>query len=221
MTRVVCVSDLHENLPEIPECDLLCIAGDITFGLYGDLAAQQGFIVGPFCEWAESVPAKHIAVVAGNHDQNIERWGWPVASASMVYLEDEGVELGGLKVWGTPWQPYFFSWAFNAPERGGEAFLKHKFDLIPDDTDIVICHGPPYGYGDQFGNPNVADRSGQPKVGSRAMTQRLREVQPRLMVCGHIHSGRGIYKLGETTVVNAALVDNEYRMVHEPIVIDL
>jgi Icc-related predicted phosphoesterase len=91
----------------------------------------------------------------------------------------------------------------------GEAFLAEKFALIPDDTDIVICHGPPRGYGDHTGRAD-----GQPHAGSTALTEVLERIQPRLMVCGHIHSGYGRYQLGETEVVNAALVDNDYRPVN-------
>jgi Icc-related predicted phosphoesterase len=124
-------------------------------------------------------------------------------------------------LWGTPWQPYFFDWAFNAPERYGEEFLNEKFQKIPRNTDIVICHGPPHGYGDRVGDPNVSDRTGQPQAGSRALTDRLSVLQPRLMVCGHIHSGRGIYQLGSTKVVNASLVNNKYEAVYEPVIVDL
>jgi hypothetical protein len=30
MTRIVCTADLHEHLIDIPECDLLLIAGDVS-----------------------------------------------------------------------------------------------------------------------------------------------------------------------------------------------
>lgn len=223
--KVVAVSDLHENLPVVPECDLLTIAGDISYAFKGDLVAKQKFLVGPFKNWLEGVPAKEIVLVAGNHDQSIERWGFPPDVKLQVprchYLQDEGIELLGVKIWGTPWQPYFYDWAFNAPERNGEDFLAAKFSLIPDDTDIVVCHGPPFGYGDQVGNPHVEDRSGQPRVGSQSMTDALQRVQPPLMVCGHIHSGYGRYQLGDTEVVNAALVNNQYEPVNPLIEIDL
>lgn len=225
MTKIVCVSDLHQNLPEIPECDLLCIAGDLTFGFKGHLLDQRAWLVNEFADWVKRVPAKEVAVVAGNHDQCVEAYGWP-EGIDCQYLQDSGARLCGLNVWGTPWQPWFYNWAFNAPERNGEEFLAEKFALIPPDTDIVICHGPPRGYGDQVGDPNDPYREGQPHVGSQAMTDRLREVQPRLMVCGHIHSGYGQYRLGHgrlahTQIVNCALVNNQYRPVNPLIEVTL
>lgn len=232
--RVACVSDLHENLIDIPPCDLLLIAGDISYAFKGDLATKQRFLLGPFKDWYKEVPAADVVVVAGNHDQSIEQWGWPADLAEfehLHYLQDEGIELHGLRLWGTPWQPWFYSWAFNAPRLGGEEFLAERFGLIPDDTDIVICHGPPKNLGDGVGS----ERPGQPHVGSTALLSALRRVQPRLAVVGHIHSGHGHYRLAvddptdywEGTpprvvdVVNAAIVDENYRAVNAPIVLDL
>jgi Icc-related predicted phosphoesterase len=215
MTRIVCTADLHENLIDIPECDLLLIAGDISFAFKGDLDTQDAFLAGDFKRWLDRVPAAEVVLVAGNHDQSIEARGLP-AGLRCHYLEDAGTEHFGLKIWGTPWQPWFHDWAFNAPRRHGERFLAAKFEQIPADTDIVVCHGPPRGYGD-FN----AGADGQPNVGSTALTEAIEHIQPSLVVCGHIHSGHGRYRLGATEIINAALVDNEYRLVNELIEITL
>ena len=215
MTRIVCTADLHENLIEIPDCDVLLIAGDVSFAFKGDLAAKQAFLAGPFSGWLDRVPAAEIVLVAGNHDQSIEAWGLP-PGLRCHYLEDEGTELFGLRIWGTPWQPWFYDWAFNAPRRHGERFLASKFELIPADTQILICHGPPRGYGDQTGRSD-----GQPHVGSTALTEAIERIQPPLVVCGHIHSGYGRYRLGGTEIVNAAYVDNDYRPANAVVELEL
>ena len=215
MTEIVCIADLHEHLVAVPTCDLLVIAGDVSFAAKGDLRTKHAFLMGPFKDWLEDVPAEEIVLVAGNHDQSIEAWGIP-DGLRCHYLEDDGIELFDLRLWGTPWQPWFLDWAFNAPRRYGEAFLASKFDLIPDATDIVVGHGPPRGYGDGASRP-----SGDEHVGSTAMTEALQRVQPRLMVCGHIHSAYGSYRLGDTEVVNAALVDDGYRPVNGVVQIEL
>jgi Icc-related predicted phosphoesterase len=181
----------------------------------GRSGAKQAFLVGAFKEWLESVPTAAVVLVAGNHDQSIQAWGLP-GGLRCHYLEDSGADLFGLKLWGTPWQPWFNDWAFNAPRRYSEAFLASKFELIPADADIVICHGPPRGFGDHDGSEDE-----QSNVGSTALTQALERVQPRLAVCGHIHSGYGRYRLGAPEVVNASRVDNAYRPVHDPIEITL
>jgi Icc-related predicted phosphoesterase len=215
MVRIACAADLHEHLVEVPACDLLVIAGDLSYAFKGDLPSKRRFLVNEFKAWLDEIPAAEVVLVAGNHDQSIERWGFP-EGLRCHYLQDEGVELLGLKLWGTPWQPWFHDWAFNAPRRHGEDFLAGKFVAIPGDTDIVICHGPPRGYGDHTGR-----RAGQPHVGSSALTEAIERIQPRLLVCGHIHSGYGRYRLGETEIVNAALVDNDYRLVNPVVDLEL
>ena len=205
MTRIVCISDQHEHLVDIPACELLLIAGDVSFAFKGDLRSKQAFLAGEFKDWLDRVPAEEVVLVAGNHDQSIEAWGMP-DGLRCHYLQDEGIELFGLELWGTPWQPWFYDWAFNAPRRDGESFLADKFERIPADTDIVVAHGPPFGHGDMT-------MRGE-HVGSTAMTETLERVRPRLMVCGHIHPAYGRYRLGETEVINASLVDEEYRPVN-------
>ena len=50
--------------------------------------------------------------------------------------------MEGVKVYGSPWQPWFGGWAFNL-ERGPD--IAAKWALIPDDTDVLLTHGPPAG----------------------------------------------------------------------------
>lgn len=206
--KIICIADQHENLPEIPECDLLINAGDVSFAPFGALAQKHAFLEGRYTDWMRSVPCKESVLVAGNHDQSIQEWGMPASWTD--YLEDNGATYQGLKVWGTPWQPWFGGWAFNAP-RGdrGETFLQAKFAAIPDDTDIIVCHGPPLYVGD-------VNRYGQ-HCGSAALNKRIREVRPQLVVCGHIHHSYGVHDLDGIPVVNAALVDETYELTNEPI----
>lgn len=212
MTSIVCISDLHEHLVDIPACDLLLIAGDVSFAFKGDLTAKQAFLAGEFKHWLDRVPAQEIVLVAGNHDQSIEAHGVP-EGLRCHYLEDAELELFGLRIWGTPWQPWFYDWAFNAPRHNGEEFLASKFAAMPVDTDIVVAHGPPRGYGDLT--------RGAERVGSTAMTRTLERVQPRLMVCGHIHPAYGRYRLGATEIINASLVNEDYHPVNPAIKIEL
>ena len=92
-------------------------------------------------------------------------------------------------------------------------YLASRFEQIPADTDIVVAHGPPRGYGDRT--------SDGAHVGAAAMTATLTRVQPQLMVCGHIHPAYGRYRLGATEIINASLVDNRYQPVNPVVEIQL
>lgn len=208
---VTCVSDTHGALPAaIPECDLLVVAGDFAAGM--GPAQEQGYILGEFSNWLRRAPVTDAVVVAGNHEHCVQRWGWP-RQVPAIYLEDSGVTLQGQKIWGTPWQPWFLDWAFNAPKRDTkEDFLRDKFAMIPDDTDIIVAHTPPWG---------VLDRNSRgKKCGSRALLMRMLEIKPKLLVCGHIHdSGGQTQMVNDTLVVNAACWRQGFD--YDPVVVDI
>ena len=137
--RIVCLSDTH-NLHSafaVPEGDVLVHAGDAT------LRGTREEVVA-FDAWLGTLPHRHKVLVAGNHDWLFERE--PDRARGMItnatYLQDEGVTIDGLAFWGSPWQPWFLSWAFNL-QRG--APLREKWDRIPAATDVLITHGPPHG----------------------------------------------------------------------------
>lgn len=188
--RLVLMSDTHgrELAHPIPPGDALLHAGDLTdVGRAKEIAAVGANLT--------ALPHAHKLVIAGNHDFLFEN-DPPAARAlldGVTYLEDAGAELTGLQVWGSPWQPWFFDWAFNL-KRG--APLAEKWALIPDATDILITHGPPYGIGDRCHDGR--------RVGCRALLERVQTLKPKLHVFGHIHEDRGWWRLGDTLFVNAA-----------------
>lgn len=220
--KVVAISDLHGLLPVIPECDILLIAGDICphfdrpVGGAGDIFGQSYWLRHDFEEWLDNVPAKEVCATWGNHDWIGEKRPDMVPKLRWHLLNDQGAEVLGVKVWGTPWQPYFHGWAFNAPPPlypDGEAFLKKKYDLIPDDTDIIISHGPPRGFGD-------VTHDGRP-TGSEALKDAIMRIKPKLSVAGHIHIGRGVWEIERGNmpkgiIANVCVLDEAYRLVHKP-----
>ncbi|MBS3954998.1 MAG: metallophosphatase domain-containing protein [Methylomicrobium sp.] len=206
--RIVCLSDTHgmTDRIEIPDGDVLVAAGDICLAGYDSELKL-------FDEFMLSLPHKTKFLVAGNHD-------WPIADGvsfyfkrlikNVIYLEDRGVEIDGVKFWGSPWQPEFFNWAFNLP-RGLP--LAQMWSRIPDDTDVLITHTPPYGILDQI-------YSGE-AVGCEDLLHALERIQPKLHIFGHIHEGYGVMERKGTIFVNASICDAGYEPVNAPIVIDL
>jgi Icc-related predicted phosphoesterase len=209
--RVITISDTHERHEEIvlPAGDVLICAGDVTAN--GRLPSLERF-----ARWMNGQPHAHKILIAGNHDFCFEekpalaRQVMREHAPSVHYLQDSGVEIEGLRVWGSPWQPRFYDWAFNL-DRG--APLAEKWALIPDDTDILVTHGPPFGVLD-------LTPAGM-RVGCEALAERLEALRVRLHVFGHIHHSHGVIERGSRMSVNACSCDESYRAVQTPIVVDL
>jgi Icc-related predicted phosphoesterase len=187
---IVCVSDTHghHDATDVPAGDVLIHAGDLTmFGTPDEVDA--------FDAWLGNLPHRHKVVVAGNHDWCFQRSPAEARRrlTNAIYLEDESAEVAGLKVYGSPWQPWFLDWAFNL-QRGPE--LAAKWALIPADTDVLVTHGPPEGIGDLTRHWY--------HVGDADLLERVQEVKPKLHVFGHIHEAGGVYPVGDTLFVNAA-----------------
>lgn len=129
----------------------------------------------------------------------------------VFYLENESVDIEGVKVWGSPFSPTFGrDWAFNV-DRGEDA--AKLWSTIPTDTNIVITHGPMYGTLD------VAYNSGLP-VGCEDLYDRLQIVKPDLHFCGHVHEGYGYKQVGDMYSFNGASVSLEYQYKNKPISFD-
>jgi hypothetical protein len=205
---VVALSDQHGYLPKIPPCDLLLIAGDNCPVVNHDLIYQAQWLRGEFRDWLDRVPARKTVFIAGNHDLVFERMPFALPPGyPATYLQDSGIEWQGLKIWGTPWQPWFFDWAFNLDEPA----LERKWALIPQGTDLLLVHGPPFGYGD-----GIPEAGGVRHEGSPSLLKRIEAIKPKLVVCGHIHEGRGQWRIGDTVLANVTLVDAKYQRVYQP-----
>ena len=219
MTKFCCISDTHSMHDEIkiPECDFILHAGDFTnIGEVVDILS--------FNTWAgkQKVP---VICIAGNHDRSFQL-DPPVKEllTNVIYLEDSVTFIHHaekiFKVYGSPWTPWFGGeyWAFNA-HRGEE--IKAKWDLIPDDTDILITHGPAYGQVDY-----VQKRPSQlHSVGCQDLLDRIKKLKNlKLHVGGHLHlcGGQQSGKFGMQTIfVNASVCNESYNPINPILVIDL
>ncbi|KAF9108508.1 hypothetical protein BGX27_008326 [Mortierella sp. AM989] len=131
----------------------------------------------------------------------------------------------GYKIWGSPWQPEFFNWAFNE-ERGK---LHKIWELIPTDTNILITHGPPKYYGD------IVPENNNINAGCMELLQRMNSVRPLYHIFGHIHQGYGVSQINwppvttandkqailPTVCINASTCTVKYRPTNMPIIVDL
>ena len=205
--RLVLLSDTHNRCEgmEVPDGDLLLHAGDLTGrGTLPEIERANA--------WLASLPHPRKVVVAGNHDFAFERAPAEARARldAATYLEDGETEVGGLRIWGSPWQPRFRDWAFNLPR--GPA-LAAVWARIPEGIDVLLVHGPPAG---------VLDRTASgAAVGCRELRAAVERVRPRLCVFGHIHEGYGTLRADGTLFVNASNCDVAYRPVNPPQVVEL
>ena len=199
--KIDCTSDLHGYFPFLVKGDLLIIAGDLT-------ASDTLLQYERFEEWLKCLHGyKHIVIIAGNHDGKIQKGYRLKLPENAHYLQDSGIEIEGFKIWGSPWTPTFYNWHF-MKERGAE--IKERWDLIPDDTDILVTHGPAKGMLDYgFGCEELRN----------TIDERLKSL--KLHVCGHIHESYGYQKDGECFFVNASMMNAKYRPYNKPIMVYL
>ena len=221
--KITLISDTHTRHHEItndlPGGDLLIHSGDLMN------SGRNIEDIKSFCKWFNSLDQyTHKVFIAGNHDrmfqEDPERAMEIVNSyKNITYLQDSWVEVGDdnekCKIYGSPWQPWFYDWAFNLPRLGTE--LQEKWNMIPEDTDVLITHSPPNGYGDLVNNwrqPNT-------HVGCECLINRIGEINPLVNVFGHIHEGYGVELGNKTLFVNASICNPGYSPINKPIIIDL
>lgn len=214
--KITLISDTHgkhnQLNKDLPGGDLLLHAGDFMNGGYEFQEATD------FLEWFDKIDNYTDKIfIAGNHDrlfENIPHWvennlpKYP----TIEYLQDESwvdyydghngdYPEDNLRIYGSPWQPEFYNWAFNLPRNGDK--MKAYWDAIPDNTDILITHGPPYGHLDIPGGQSV-------RVGCEMLRYRVDQIKPKIHVFGHIHGGYGHYYNGHTHFFNASVLNERY-----------
>jgi len=213
------VRDFNNWLAQLPHKYKIVIAGnhELSFdpSLRGNgLSGRSGHLGDSPLHISQKMlytPTKESVDLQNIEDQETNSSQIKKELTNCIYLEDSATQVFGLTVYGTPWQPEFGGWAFNL-ERG-ESCLQ-KWDMIPDNTDILVTHSPPLGFGDLC------------ITGSRAGCVELlktvqHRVKPRYHVYGHIHEGYGIRSDGRVVYVNASTCDINYTPCNPPVVFDV
>lgn len=226
--RLVCISDTHNQhgkLVSIPEGDVLIHAGDWT-----GTGTQKQVI--SFIRWFAKQPHKNKVLIAGNHEITLDteryqkNWSkfhkmplpshhikeYVLREEGIHYLEDQSIEIEGFTFYGSPITPSFGGWGFNVGR--GEPIRK-VWSTIPKNTDVLITHGPPFGYGDKL---DIGERVGCPDL----LHEISNRIKPKVHIFGHIHEGYGTYDLEcGTKLINASICNEGYLITNKPIVYNL
>jgi len=200
--RLLHLSDTHSKhrlLHDLPAADIIIHSGDISW-------AGKPEEVLDFIQWFRDLNYKYKLFIAGNHDfclegkkrETIQRY----LPQNCFYLFDSSVTIEGLKFWGIP---YFIS-----DELRGN--FRQIVELIPPDTDVLITHRPPFG---------ILDSDSRTTYGCPDLLEAVMKLSPRYHLFGHIHNAYGIQKSDGTTFVNTSLLNDDYQLTNEPVLLDV
>lgn len=209
--KILHISDTHQNFPkDLPEADVLVHTGDYSFLHKYATEGPQLKELKEFNEYLGSISHKYgiILFTPGNHDfifqNNLELAKETLTNATL--LLDSGIEIDGIKFYGTPSQPIFFDWAFNHIDEVRE----EKYEAIPEDTDVLLTHCPPHEILDMVSGKSYS--KGQNVGCSMLRYQVDTRIKPKLHCFGHIHEQPfGIQEEENTIFSNACIMDDSYR----------
>lgn len=232
--KVAFISDTHSfhRRVKIPDCDILIHAGDVTGSGRHDLAEANLL---DFINWMADLPIKEKVFVPGNHDCLIENqpelWVkrfknrgihilmgtddlYPGTVTQEPELFNRNIELMGLRIWGSPITPTFCNWSFMRNKNGPIANI---WADIPEDSHIVVTHGPAYGINDYNMSGHLCgcmDLRGKVSFMGR-------NGYPLIHACGHIHESYGTHELGDTLCINASCADARYRISNQAVLVEV
>lgn len=207
--KLICIADTHNKHEEInlPKGDILIHAGDFTDA--GTLRECKSFL-----KWFSSQPHKYKILIGGNHDFYLEKMSEEELNSlipiNIHYLNNSGISIGELNIWGSPITPGGGNWAFRKA-RGTE--IAEYWNSIPTDTNILITHTPPYGIMDR-----LKDKS---HIGCEELKKKLTSLNLQFHIFGHLHENYGFVRTNGIQFINCSIVDNRYRTIHPPISIDI
>lgn len=195
--KILHISDTHgchRRLHDLPQADIVVHSGDLTMN-----GSEQEAL--DFMNWFCDLPYPQKIFICGNHDECLYDATIDGLDGNVHYLCNSGIEIEGLKFYGVP---MFMGDCITDRQT------KH-YANIPDDTDILITHTPPFGILDFDDNINY---------GSEELLGRISVVQPQLHLFGHIHAQYGMTILNGITFSNGAVMNADYTNFRKPILIE-
>lgn len=232
--KIIALSDLHGQLPEIKESfDLMLLAGDLVelYSQSSKAATKEWFEI-CFSDWINSLPFNNedskVLWIAGNHEVGFEKLrssGRRIlanlvnerTNGRAIYLEDELYNFHGITVYGTPWCKIFGNWAFMKSYDD----LKETYLNIPKNVDILLTHDAPYGTSDLCFDWAKWNRN-LIHIGNEPLRDAIIEKSPTYNIHGHLHSANHEEEVLENTKVYCvSLLNEEYNISYSPLILNI
>lgn len=231
--KIVGISDIHGDLINLPECDVVCIAGDIVPLMYQNNNIESiSWFLQDFIPWTDSLKCDKVVFIAGNHDyfmgdllEKYHKDWWEVEDLLLIhhkfekkihYLCDSLYTYKGIKFYGSPWIPDLTKWAF----YGNPDQLIQKFNQIPPDIDVLITHAPP-----KIEDCGVVlQHCGNYKrnFGCQELAEQYSRIKPKWHIFGHVHSGdHNVIKYNNTNLANVSIKNENYVVSYEPLIFEI
>ena len=223
--KLIAISDthqLHKNIV-VPDGDILVHCGDWT----NKGATDQ---IEDFLIWFSGQPHKYKVFIAGNHELGLDQGPMRIRKLAIIhkyinhfpnmfYLENRLETIAGIKFYGSPVTPEFFNWAWNV-KRGSN--IAKFWAAIPNDTNVLITHGPPYGTLDLV-QDTVANFGRDLHQGCEDLAKRVRQLPDlKAHVFGHLHTcGSQQTEINGVKFVNAAICTENYKPTNLPVIIEI
>lgn len=200
--KIIHISDthgLHRELEDLPYGDIIIHSGDIS--MTGKVEEVMDFI-----DWFGKLDYKYKIFIAGNHDYCLDGKNSNIIQdflpKNCFYLDKSGITIENIKFWGIP--------DFLSDDLGGN--LPNIMKLIPNNTDVLITHHPPY---------KILDNANNIDYGCNDLLNAVLNICPKYHLFGHIHNSYGIKEKNRIVFVNASLVNEEYQLKNNPFILEL
>ena len=209
LTKIVAFSDIHGQISNKLTQWFFNHPGDILI-FAGDIQKNHFDRGEDFLFWIYNLPYTHKVITFGNHDGNFQDITDTAKKYEDIYiLNHDSIIIDGIKIFGSPYSLPFLNWWFMKTEPE----LEKVYAQIPDDTNILVTHGGAFGILDETINGIT--------TGSLSLANRITELKKlKYHISGHIHEAAGKLKVGRVTHINASILDERYRLVNDPVVIN-
>lgn len=219
--KITFLSDTHSKhdqlTDDLTDGDVIIHSGDVTLSGYE-------YEVKKFLEWYSDLRYETKIFIAGNHDRFLEQYPGKKKELleqfpDVIYLENSSTiikenpwDTEGYKVYGSPYQPRYHNWSFNIDRDSDE--IEANWNLIPDDTDILVTHGPPKGILDYVQRDFY-------NAGCERLLPRVYDIQPKIHSFGHIHGNFGYHPENKTMFLNVAVLSERLQYRYKPLDIEI